>query len=230
MAPRYAWRRAFGYTNKMRDDFTQATAQRLAKRVGFKCSNPDCRKPTSGPGSDGGTVSLGVAAHITAASQGGPRFNEHLNGEGRRAAENGIWLCQQCSRLVDADDSAYDVADLIEWKTFAESAAAVELRGYVIRKGRDFATLEAKMPTLIDEMREDLSAKPFTREIIAISKRVSYNYGQIPCFTYYHEDHDELLAKLQICEHYRAIYDVRRNDVPRWNFEEDFVEYLLGRS
>lgn len=100
----------------MRDDFAQATAQRLAKRVGFRCSNPDCRKPTSGPGADGGAISLGVAAHITAASQGGPRFNEHLTNEGRRAAENGIWLCQQCSRLVDADNSAYDVADLIEWK------------------------------------------------------------------------------------------------------------------
>lgn len=212
----------------MRDDFTQATAQRLAKRVGFRCSNPDCRKPTSGPGADGGTVSLGVAAHISAASQGGPRFDEHLTNEGRRAAENGIWLCQQCSRLVDADDSAYDVADLIEWKTFAEAAAAVELRGYVVRKGRDFAGLEAKMPKLIEEMRTDLRSKPFTREIIALSKGASYNPGPIPLFCYRHEDHDELLAKLQICEHYGAIYDVRRNQVPRWNFSEDFAEYLLG--
>ena len=131
----------------MRDDFSASTAQRLAKRVGFRCSNPDCRKPTSGPGADGGTVSLGVAAHITAASPGGPRFSEHLTNEGRRAGENGIWLCQQCSRLIDTDDSAYEVGDLIEWKTFAEAAAAVELRGYVVRKGRDFVSLEAKMPS-----------------------------------------------------------------------------------
>lgn len=213
----------------MRDDFTQATAQRLAKRVGFRCSNPECRKPTSGPGADGGTVSLGVAAHITAASQGGPRFDEHLTNEDRRAAENGIWLCQQCSRLVDADDSAYRVADLNEWKAFAEAAAAVELRGYVVRKGRDFAILEEKMPELIEEMRTDLRSKPFTREIIALSKRVTYNPGPIPFFAYYHEDHDALLAKLQICEHYDAIYDVRRNQVPRWNLSEDFVEYLRGQ-
>lgn len=218
----------------MRDDFTQATAQHLARRVGFKCSNPDCRHPTSGPGADGGTVSLGVAAHISAASQGGPRFNEHLTNEGRRAAENGIWLCQQCSRLVDADDSAYEVDDLIDWKTFAEAAAAVELRGYVVRRGRDFASLEAKMPELIEEMRTDLRSKPFTREIIALSKSVTFNFGPIPVFSYYHQDHEELLAKLQICEHYgaiyehyRAIYDVRRNDVSRWNLSEDFAEYLL---
>lgn len=212
----------------MRDDFTQATVQRLAKRVGFRCSNPECRKPTSGPGADGGTVSLGVAAHITAASAGGPRFNEHLTADGRRSAENGIWLCQQCSRLVDADDSAYEVADLNDWKAFAEAAAAVELRGYEIRKGRDFPALEAKMPALIEEMRTDLHSEPFTREIIALSKRVSYNPGQIPFFSYYFEDHDQLLAKLQICEHYGAIYDVRRNQVPRWNLSEDFAEYLSG--
>lgn len=213
----------------MRDDFTQATVQRLAKRVGFKCSNPECRKPTSGPGADGGAVSLGVAAHITAASQGGPRFNEHLTSEGRRAPENGIWLCQQCSRLVDADDAAYEVEDLTEWKAFAEAAAAVELRGYVVRKGRDFATLETKIPDLIEEMRADLISKPFTREFIALSKRVRYTPGQIPFFTYYLEDHDALLAKLKICEHYGAIYDARRNDVPRWNLSEDFAEYLLGQ-
>lgn len=212
----------------MRDAFTQATAQRLAKRVGFRCSNPDCRKPTSGPGADGGTVSLGVAAHITAASQRGPRFNEHLTNEGRRAAENGIWVCQQCSRLIDADDSAYDVADLTEWKAFAEAAAAVELRGYVVRQARDFAGLEAKMPELIGEMRTDLRAKPFTREIIALSKQVIYNSGPVPIFAYYYQEHDQLLAKLQICEHYGAVYGVRRDQLRRWNFSEDFAEYLLG--
>ncbi|WP_148640104.1 hypothetical protein [Aureimonas sp. AU20] len=170
-----------------------------------------------------------MAAHITAASQGGPRFNEHLTTEGRRAGENGIWLCQQCSRLVDADDSAFDVADLIEWKTFAEAAAAVELRGYVVRKGRDFASLEAKMPELIGERRTDIHSEPLTREIIALYKYMIYNPGLIPFFCYYYEDHDELLAKLQIFENYGAIYDVRRNDVPRWNFSEDFAEYLLGQ-
>lgn len=212
----------------MRDDFTQATAKLLAKRVGFRCSNPECRKPTSGPGSDGGTVSVGVAAHITAASAGGPRFNKNLSQDGRRAAENGIWLCQQCSRLIDADEAAYEASDLIEWKTFAEAAAALELRGYVVRKGRDFVGLEVKMPDLIEEMRTDLRSHPLTREIIVLSQSVVYFPGDVPFFVYYHEDHDELLAKLQICEHYDAIYDVSYNDVPRWNLREDFAEYLLG--
>ncbi len=33
----------------MRDEFNKTTKEELAYRVGFKCSNPDCRRPTSGP-------------------------------------------------------------------------------------------------------------------------------------------------------------------------------------
>jgi hypothetical protein len=212
----------------MRDDFTLPTMQLLAKRVGFRCSNPDCRKPTSGPAADEASVNLGVAAHITAASAGGARFDPELTAEERRSPTNGIWLCQQCSRLVDVDDAGHTVSLLRDWKTFAEAAAAVELRGYSVRKGRDFLALERKLPELLAEMRADLKLKPFTREFIVLSRKVTYNPGPIPYFTYYLEDHDELLAKLQICEHFDAIYDAQRNNVPRWNFSEDFADYLLG--
>lgn len=212
----------------MRDDFTQATAQQLAKRVGFRCSNPECRKPTSGPGADGGTVNLGVAAHITAASEGGPRYDGLLTSQARRDAENGIWLCQQCSRLIDADASTYEAVDLEAWKDFAEAAAKVELRGYVVRKGRNFATLEAKLPELVAEMRADLILHPLVRELIALSKRVSYNSGPALLFQYHYETHDHLLSKIKICQNYGALVDITFNEVPRWNFTEDFVEYLLG--
>ena len=33
----------------MRDDFSQQTLDILAKRVGIRCSNPGCRKLTTGP-------------------------------------------------------------------------------------------------------------------------------------------------------------------------------------
>ena len=69
----------------MRDDFTQSVKEQLAKRVGFQCSNPVCRQKTSGPQSqDSGVVNIGVAAHITAASPGGPRFNSELTPEARK--------------------------------------------------------------------------------------------------------------------------------------------------
>lgn len=91
----------------------------------------------------------------------------------------------------------------------------------MVREGRDFPEVEAKLPELIEEMRTDLCSKPLTSEFISLSNGVSYNAGPIPFFTFYIEEHDELMAKLQVCEQYGAIYDVRRNQVPRWNLAED---------
>ena len=53
----------------MRDDFPKPVLETLAKRVGNRCSNPACRKRTSGPHTeDDKALNVGVAAHITAAS------------------------------------------------------------------------------------------------------------------------------------------------------------------
>lgn len=55
---------------KVRDDFPRPVLETLAKRVGCRCSNPSCRKLTSGPHTDEAkAVNVGVAGHITAASQ-----------------------------------------------------------------------------------------------------------------------------------------------------------------
>ena len=65
----------------MRDDFTEDVKRVLANRVGHECSNPDCRASTSGPQADSTkALNLGVAAHITAASPRGPRFDQSLAG------------------------------------------------------------------------------------------------------------------------------------------------------
>lgn len=86
----------------MRDDFTQATKDLLANRVGWKCSNPNCRKGTRGAAIEKeDIINIGVAAHITAASKGGPRYDESLTSHERKSYDNGIWLCQSCSKLID---------------------------------------------------------------------------------------------------------------------------------
>ena len=49
----------------MRDDFPNNVKQQLAKRVGHRSSNPDCRQATSGPSlSTPETVNMGVAARL----------------------------------------------------------------------------------------------------------------------------------------------------------------------
>lgn len=107
-----------------RDDFDKRTKDTLAKRAGFLCSNPQCRRSTSGPHSDSaGTVNIGVAAHITAASTGGPRFDSELTPADRRQISNGIWLCQICAKLVDSDVGSFTVDVLNQWKADAEQHA-----------------------------------------------------------------------------------------------------------
>ena len=109
----------------MRDDFAEKIKDVLAKRVAFYCSNPECRMLTLGPNLSGdGTVNIGVAAHITAASKGGPRYEESLSVDQRRALENGVWLCQSCAKLIDSDVNKYTVGLLNRWKKDAEMNAA----------------------------------------------------------------------------------------------------------
>lgn len=110
-----------------RDHFDQGTKTLLARRVAFRCSNPDCGAPTIGPGIADTAVSVGVAAHITAASRGGPRFDEGLTGEQRRHGNNGIWLCQTCSRRVDVDAARFPEALLRGWKDRAIEQANRQL-------------------------------------------------------------------------------------------------------
>jgi len=112
----------------MRDDFSDEVKRTVAARAGYRCSNPRCRKLTSGPKVDPTrALSIGVAAHITAASPNGPRFDESLSAEQRSSIENAIWLCQNCGTLVDRDLDRFRVITLREWKQQAENVAATEL-------------------------------------------------------------------------------------------------------
>lgn len=101
----------------MRDNFSASSKEIIARRVAYRCSNPGCHRPTSGPQSDPGkAMNLGVAAHITAASPGGPRFDATLVESQRISGENAIWLCQMCAKLVDNDPRRYTVETLIAWE------------------------------------------------------------------------------------------------------------------
>ena len=101
-------------------DFSEGTKQTLAKRAGQVCSNPECRRPTSGPHSDETkAINLGEAAHIRAARQGA-RYDENMTDEQRGDISNGIWLCKECARRIDIDEAKYPVALLVEWKSMHE--------------------------------------------------------------------------------------------------------------
>jgi hypothetical protein len=196
----------------------------------MKCSNPDCRAPTSGPDGGGGVTNTGVAAHITAASPGGARYDETLTPDQRSDISNGIWLCQTHAKLIDDDESTYTTAVLNDWKETAEQMAALEARGFAIRRARPFPELEKKAPQLLAQMREDLTQHPLVREFVLLRKGLSYGGGTTVSFRYFYDDHEYLDSLMTIMKHDGAIYDIKNNEVPRYNFTEEFVSYLIGET
>jgi len=104
-------------------NFTKLVREKLCNDVGGRCSKPDCRVPTKG-GDDG---SIGKAAHITAASKGGPRYDPNLLDKERHSEANGIWLCGVHHDVVDKFPEQYPVDVLKMWKKLAIETAYEEM-------------------------------------------------------------------------------------------------------
>ncbi len=103
-------------------DFSKPTIEALAKRAAQTCSNPDCRKATSGPHTDDGkAVIVGEAAHIKGARPTSKRFDPDMTDEQRAKASNGIWLCGVCAKLIDSDEPRFPVDLLRRWKVEHEA-------------------------------------------------------------------------------------------------------------
>ncbi|MCL4267590.1 MAG: hypothetical protein KJ069_30740 [Anaerolineae bacterium] len=116
----------------MRDNFSPNVKRVVAQRVAYHCSNPKCNRSTTGPQiEETKSVILGVCAHITAASPGGPRYDPNLTSKERKSPKNAIWLCQFCAKLIDADELKYPKEKLFEWKVSAERAAQKELEKFI---------------------------------------------------------------------------------------------------
>lgn len=121
-----------------RDDFSAQVKRTLAERVGYLCSNPSCARPTIGPEerTKDKSRSVGIAAHIAAASPSGPRYVIEQTSEERSSIDNGIWLCQDCARKIDENDSVYTREELHYWKKTAEQRAERALEKSKIHSGK----------------------------------------------------------------------------------------------
>ena len=87
-------------------------------------------------------LNIGVAAHITAASKGGVRYDSSMGRQERVFETNGIWLCQPCAKLVDNDEDRYSVNYLRTWKRLSEEAALLDLEvpgGHVGGRSQNYA-------------------------------------------------------------------------------------------
>lgn len=121
-----------------RDDFPVDVIEAIRKRTGGRCSVPSCRAATTGPSESrlSGVTNVGVAAHITAAAPGGPRYDPEMTPEQRRSRANGIWVCQTHGKVIDDDENRYTAGLLRAWRYHAEALAGEELGRPVVPVGR----------------------------------------------------------------------------------------------
>lgn len=150
----------------------------LAHRAGYRCSNPSCLASTAaGQERAGGLVNLGVAAHITSAAPNGPRYDPDLTPEKRRDIANGLWLCQNCAKLIDSDVYRFSVPLLTKWRADAEYEAFRRL-------GVPERALPVEAPTaeeiqralsMRDQLRSGLLKTP---EELRRSPRTSHPYSR----------------------------------------------------
>lgn len=112
----------------MSPDFPKKTVDTLAKRAGYRCSNIDCGVSTVGPNSSSEKATIiGEAAHISGARPSAPRYDGTQTNLARSAITNGIWLCRNCHRKVDADESLYSTELLYAWREKREEITLKEL-------------------------------------------------------------------------------------------------------
>ena len=143
--------------------FSTRTKRLLAANAGHKCSLPLCNRSTSGPDNNPNkSISNGDAAHIYSASPSGPRGQSFLTPKQLEEEINGIWVCTNHHRVIDANSgSSFPVSTVIQYKELHLARIKQEQRGVAVEHG------------WIDHLR--LLASPFFRtpEII--------NFGKITC-------------------------------------------------
>lgn len=89
--------------------------KKLFALSGNKCNEPTCEN--SMISSDGENV-LGEICHISAASEGGARYDPKMTDDQRRSYDNLILLCPEHHTMIDDKDTShkYPSTLLIQWK------------------------------------------------------------------------------------------------------------------
>lgn len=116
-----------------RISFSEDTKEIIRRRAGFRCCM--CDKTLVGPGATSSDyVELGQCAHIYAAKPDGPRGQAHLTENQLKSPENGLYLCNNCHKLVDGklSEKKYKAEQLLQIKAIHEYKIAVEMGNDVI--------------------------------------------------------------------------------------------------
>jgi hypothetical protein len=101
-----------------------AEQKTLALLSGNLCAFPDCGASLIKTGKQGESVIVGEIAHIVGDSRQGPRGRSTLTEEDRDRADNLIYLCEACHKLVDRHPRVYSVEVLRQMKRDHETHMA----------------------------------------------------------------------------------------------------------
>ena len=120
-----------------RNDFSEKTKAIIAGRAGYQCSFPGCKRALIGPGKNNNEVTcIGECAHIYGASSGGPRGRKLLSEETIKSAENGIYLCRNHHKIIDANKGKeYTPSVLLSFKAKQEALIARQLGNNPVSQG-----------------------------------------------------------------------------------------------
>ncbi|MCY9871657.1 HNH endonuclease signature motif containing protein [Vibrio barjaei] len=161
-------------SSSTRVNFKQPVIKKLRDRVNDMCSNPDCRKVTKGADSDSGTTSIGEAAHIIAASSGNgaARADASVSHDVKQSYDNGIWLCKNCHKMIDSDESKYTLEVLYRWKKQAEEFSRTSL-------GKPLYTEDDVRGQVMDSVVQHVTGSPLSTALGSASEFVSHLDGRI---------------------------------------------------
>jgi hypothetical protein len=113
-----------------RDDFSAKVKQAVAARAGWHCSFSGCAKLTVGPSEEApdAHASIGEAAPICAAFEGGRRYDTSMTPEERSDFDDAIWLCSDHAKLIDRDEVTHTAHDLRPMKREHEATCTRAVR------------------------------------------------------------------------------------------------------
>jgi hypothetical protein len=148
-----------------------------------------------------------------------------MSPETRASIDNGLWLCQNCAKLVDNDPLAYSVEILRAWRALAEAISKSEIeRGIAVAVDDRLSRVERDMPELIAEMRVDLKGSPLARRFVCMKKGWSV---WTDALRYYYDDHPNLDDKVRILQSLGLVTDVTRGtNIRYYLITESFADYL----
>lgn len=138
-------------------EFLMTTKRAIASRAANICSSPTCYALTVGPSRTRNELDLrvGEAAHIRAAKPEEARYDASMTDAQRADPANGIWLCDTCHRMIDANQGAdFPVEMLHSWKDEHEKQINYLLTTHqsplpILRRNTDAGRLAQQVVDLI---------------------------------------------------------------------------------